>query len=162
MGLFYASQRVGKGGKPFTLYKFRTLAVGTGFAKEEQYLPWGRFLRKTKLDELPSVWNLLRGDIGIWGYRPEELKTWNLYPTPIKELLSKHRPGFIDLSSLFFFREEFILQLSPDPAKTYYEVIFPMKMTLRAFYFENKCIPLNLALGWIACKKMLKAVFQRA
>lgn len=161
----YKSQRVGRGGKLFWMYKIRTLFSGTdkisSFASKEQYLPLGRFLRKTKLDELPSLISVLKGDMAIFGYRPDEPRTFDLYPPQIQELLIRQKPGIIDLSSLYFFSEETILQLSNDKAKTYYEQILPQKLTLRFFYFENKCLLLNIAILWITFKKIIKALFRK-
>jgi lipopolysaccharide/colanic/teichoic acid biosynthesis glycosyltransferase len=161
--LFYKSQRVGRGGRVFTLWKFRTLKEGSDnkeFAGKETYLWYGRFLRKTKLDELPALLNVLKGEMGVFGYRPEEVRVWDTYLPEIKEMLSKHKPGFIDLASLQFFNEEKILQLSNDPADTYWKKIFPVKMALRSFYFENNCFPLKIALGWIAFKKIIGSLWK--
>lgn len=161
--MFYISERIGKGGKPFKIYKFQTLKAGSSlnsYAAKDSYTRFGKFLRKTKLDELPALLNVLKGEMCIFGYRPEEKRTWDIFTPDVKELLSKHRPGFIDLSSIHFFNEEKILQLSDDPNKAYWEKIFPIKMALRAFWFENKCWPLRFALAWIVLKKMIKSVFK--
>lgn len=162
--LIYKSERVGRGGSVFEMYKFRTLKPNSNvsmFAGNEAYTKFGRFLRKTKLDELPSLINVLRGQMGIFGYRPEELRTWNIYSPEIKDLLSQYKPGLMDLSSVHFFDEEKILQMFPDKQKAYWEKIFPIKMALRAFYFENKSIPLKLAILWIVIKKMIKSLFRK-
>ena len=164
MSWLYKSQRVGLNGKIFTMWKIKTLRDGSDvspFASASVYLPLGRFLRKTKLDELPGLFSVLQGNLALVGYRPEEPRTWELYPPAVKKLLSKQKPGLISLCSLHFFDEERILQLSHDPHREYYEKIFPIKMALRAFYFENKCLPLKAALLWIVCKKVFTSLFKR-
>jgi lipopolysaccharide/colanic/teichoic acid biosynthesis glycosyltransferase len=164
MSVLYKSQRIGKGGKEFTIYKFRTLKENSDiyeFVNEDTYTWCGRFLRKTKLDELPALWNILKGDMNLFGYRPEEKRTWDMYTQDIKEFLSKHKPGFIDLSSIHFFNEEKIMQLSNNSKQVYWERIFPIKMALRSFYFENKSFPLKVALAWIVFKKMVKSLFNK-
>lgn len=164
MSIFYSSERIGKGGKAFRILKFKTLKDGSNassYAGKDSYTRFGRFLRKTKLDELPALLNILKGEMSLFGYRPEEKRTWDAMSAGVRETLSKHKPGFIDLSSVHFFDEEKILQLSDDKYKTYWERIFPIKMALRAFWFENKCWPLRFALAWIVAKKMIKSVFKR-
>lgn len=161
MSFFYRSERIGKQGKPFTIWKIRTLREGADrsqFAQEYTFL--GRFLRKTKLDELPSILNILKGDLAIFGYRPEEKRTWDLYPKHIQELLAQQKPGLMDLSSIHFFSEEKILELSEDKHSDYWEKIFPLKMALRAFYFENRCFLLNMAILYIVFKKVFKSFFK--
>mgnify|MGYP001615618149 FL=1 len=157
---FYTSERIGKGGKPFVIYKVRTLKDDGHSQFAEEYTRFGRFLRKTKLDELPQLFNVLKGDIGLFGYRAEEKRTWEFYPKHIQRILARHKPGLIDLSSIHFFSEEKILEFSEDKHRDYWEKIFPIKMALRSFYFENRCISLNLVLGWIVFKKVLKAFFR--
>lgn len=160
MSFLYKSVRIGKGGHPFIIWKIRTLKDGANQSQfAQEYLPFGRFLRKTKLDEIPSLWNLFKGDLAIFGYRPEEARTWNLYPKDIQDFLALHKPGLMDLSSIHFFSEEKILELSTDKHKDYWEKIFPVKMALRAFYFENRCFLLNVAIFYLVAKRVIKAFF---
>lgn len=164
MAIIYKSKRVGQHGRVFNLYKFRTLKTDMigSFALETHYTMFGRFLRKTKLDELPQLINVLKGDIKIFGYRPEEEKTWQILPADVREVLSKHKPGIIDLSSLHFFDEEKILQVVPyNSHQTYWEKIRPMKLTLQCFYLENRCFLLNLAIIWIVFKKILWSITKK-
>lgn len=164
MSLIYRSLRVGKNGKEFCLYKFRTLKKNADkkeFANKDNYTKFGRFLRKTKLDELPALWNVLKGNIGIWGYRPEEKRTWDILPSEIWKELAKHKPGFVDLASIHFFDEEKLLQSMGNSPEVYWKRLFPMKMVLRSFYFENKCFLLKVALLYIVFKKMIKALFNK-
>lgn len=163
--MIYKSRRVGKNGKIFNLYKIRTLKQDADksnlFVREDQYLPFGKFLRKYKLDELPQLINVLKGDMRIFGYRPEEERTFKLYPKEIQEILKREKPGIIDLSSLHFFNEEEILQLGEDYHKDYWEKIRPIKLSLQMFYIQNRCFLLNLAILWIYCKKILWSMLKR-
>lgn len=144
------------------MYKFRTLKEGSDiymFAQEKDYTKVGKFLRKTKLDELPALWNVLKGDMGIFGYRPEEKRTWDMMPEDVRAILSPHKPGFIDLASLHFFDEEKLYQ-NGNADEIYWNKVLPMKMVLRSFYFENECFLLKAALLWLVIKKMYKSLWK--
>ena len=163
MNLFYKSKRVGRGGQVFTFYKFRTLKNGSNigsFAQKDQYTWCGKFLRKTKLDELPQLWNVLRGDMRVFGYRPEEERHFYMLPGPIKDIISKEKPGIIDLSSLHFYDEEGLMQLG-DPHQTYWEKVRPLKLTLQMFYIENRSWILNIAIVWLYFRKALWSIIKR-
>ena len=164
MSIIYKSLRVGKYGKEFELYKFRTLKdkvdTSSSFAQEDQYARFGKFLRKTKLDELPSLINILKGHMGIFGYRPEEPRTFNILPDHMKELLGEYKPGLMDLSSLHFFNEEGIVQLGEDAHEVYWKRIRPIKYSLQVFYLQNKCFLLNMAILYLAVRKILKSFFK--
>lgn len=165
MSFFYRSQRVGKHGKPIEVLKVRTLKENTdktsSFAQKDQYLWYGRFLRKTKLDELPQLWTILKGDMAIFGPRPMEEREVKLLPEGMKEVLFKVKPGLIDLASIHFFQEEKILQEMKDPHKVYFEVIRPIKFALQAFYIEHKCFVLDIALAYLALKKVIGSFFTK-
>jgi len=159
---FYRSRRVGKFGVPIEVLKVRTLKETTSqYAKDDEYLWYGRFLRKTKLDELPTLWNVLKGDLAVFGYRPEEQSTFDILPPHVREFLSKQKPGLVDLASLHFFDEEFLLQQSKQPAETYWETIRPMKYAFQVFYHNNKCLLLDLAIMYLAFKKIVMAFFKK-
>jgi len=161
MNFIYRSQRVGKNGKVFSAYKIRTLKENTdknsNFTSKEQYTKHGRFLRKYKIDEMTQLINVLKGEMRIFGYRPEEERSFKVLPKQMQEILKKEKPGLIDLSSVFFFNEEEILQSSTNPAKMYWEFIKPIKFTLQCFYFENRSWLLNLAILWAYFKKVWNA-----
>ena len=113
MSIIYKSRRIGKHGRPFFLYKFRTLKNGVdktnSFASQEQYTFIGRFLRKSKIDELPQIWNWLKRDLNLVGPRPEEEKTIEVIPEETRKILLSVRPGLTSLSSIHFFDETTIL-----------------------------------------------------
>lgn len=159
---FYRSARIGRNGKTIEVLKVRTLEEGADssiFA--QKYLWYGKFLRKTKLDELPQLWNILKGDMALFGYRPMEQRELALLPAGMKDVLLQSKPGLIDPASIHFFREEAILQQMKDPAKVYYEVIRPIKFTLQAWYIEHKCFLLDVALGYMALKKVISSLFRK-
>lgn len=166
MGLFYRSERIGKNGKPFSLYKIKTLKDGTdktsSFAQADQYLWYGKFLRKTKLDELPQLINLVRGQIGLVGPRSEEARNINILPEEVRGLLLSVKPGLTSLASVFFFNEEELLQQAQDPTETYWTTIKPGKILLDTFYIENKCWSLDLVIIWLTIKKIIGSFFKRA
>jgi len=158
MSLIYKSKRVGKDGKIFQMLKFRTLTNGSDnhiFTDSQSYTRFGKFLRKYKLDELPQIINVIKGDMRIFGYRPEEPRTFVILPSEMRNELIKYRPGIIDLSSLYFFNEEKLLQMSGNSQLTYWIKIKPLKFVLQMFYIENRSWALNLAILWIFIKKLL-------
>ena len=161
--MFYKSLRVGKNGKKFWMYKLKTLRDNfdktKSFADESAYTKYGHFLRKLHLDELPQFVNIIKGEMTLFGWRPEEEKTWNNLPQEVKNVLSSTKPGIIDLASIHFIDEEKLLKFSEDPYKDYWLIIRPMKFTLQAFYIQNRSILLNLAILWIVFKKLLKILF---
>ena len=164
MSLIYKSKRVGKNGVPFDMFKFKTLQDNvdkiSSFATDEQYTRFGKFLRKTKIDELPQLWNVVKGDMRIFGYRAEEEKTFKVLPEAIKSILTREKPGIIDLSSLAFMDEEELLKLG-DAHETYWMKVRPLKFTLQAFYIENRSWLLNSAIVYIYLKKMLWSLIKK-
>jgi len=140
---FFVQRRMGKNGKPFSLYKFRSMTVdlpaqSTGFepGSTKRITPIGAFLRKTKIDELPQLFNVLAGDMSLVGPRPEVEKYVALFPERWKKILSV-RPGITDNASILFRNEEEILSKSTDPHQTYLEEIMPKKLELYETYLDN-------------------------
>jgi len=158
MSFFFKSERVGKNGRPFFMYKIRTLKEGENglFASDARYTWYGKFLRKSRIDEIPQLWNVLRGDMNLVGPRPEELRTINLYPEHIREQLLSIKPGLFGLSGLHFLNEERLLQNSEDPQRDYWEKIRPMKLTIDFFYIEHRDVLLDI---WIIYKGITKVFF---
>lgn len=162
MSLLYKANRIGKNGEPFVMLKFRTMKEGTSgsFATEDRYTWAGKFLRKTRLDELPQLWNIIRGDMWFVGPRPEEASTMNLFPQDIRTKLLSVKPGWFGLGGLFFVDEEKFLAQSPDPHKDYWEKIKPMKLTLDFFYINNRCMSLDLWIIYQGFKVGIKNAFK--
>lgn len=156
MSFLYHSVRVGKNNRPFTMWKIKTLRDGVGdFAHQREYVFLGRFMRKWRIDELPQLWNFLRGDMAIFGPRPRDQKEISLYPADVREKLLSVRPGLFSLSGIYFMNEEHILGLGTDANKDYFEAILPMKMVLDMFWIDNRNWLLNLALVYTALKARL-------
>lgn len=141
--VFFKQRRTGRDSRYFLLYKFRTmkkapLQVEGSFnpGDRSRITPIGNFLRKSKLDELPQLINVLKGEMSIVGPRPESPEWVAVYPERWEKVLSL-RPGITDNSSILFRDEESLLSQSEDPEKTYREVILPKKLDLYEQYVDN-------------------------
>jgi lipopolysaccharide/colanic/teichoic acid biosynthesis glycosyltransferase len=142
-GIFYRQTRVGKDNKDFRLWKFRSMrpdsdkkGLLTVGGRDPRITRSGYFLRKTKMDELPQLINVLRGDMSFVGPRPEVRKYVELYNSEQKKVLNV-RPGITDLASLEYFEESELLAKSADPEKTYIEEIMPAKLKLNLQYIST-------------------------
>jgi lipopolysaccharide/colanic/teichoic acid biosynthesis glycosyltransferase len=141
--VFFQQVRVGKHGKSFVLYKLRSMRVPES-SEEGSFEPAntsritsiGKFLRRTKLDELPQLFNVVKGDMSLVGPRPEVEKWVAVYPERWKRILSV-KPGITDNSSIEFRNEDSLLAQSEDPEKTYKEVILSKKLDLYEDYVVN-------------------------
>lgn len=143
-GSFFVQTRVGKNGRHFGLLKFRTmrplsekggkLTVGSN---DPRITKAGRFLRKYKLDELPQLFNVLIADMSFVGPRPEVPEYVDRYTAEQQKVLAV-RPGITDEASLAYFNENDILSNSPDPEKTYLEIVMPAKIELNLAYLRKR------------------------
>lgn len=141
--VFYRGLRVGKNGQPLRIFKFRTMVEnadkigGPSSAEDDPRITRiGKFLRKYKLDELPQLMNVLKGEMSLVGPRPEVPSEVATYSEEEKKILSV-RPGITDLASLKFHNEGEILKGSSDPHQTYREKIRPEKLRLALHYVHN-------------------------
>lgn len=144
--VFYKQIRVGRDGKDFPLYKFRSMRVGadkkgliTVGGKDNRITKVGYFIRKYKLDELPQLLNVLKGDMSLVGPRPEVRKYVDLYTEEQRKVLSV-RPGITDYASIEYVDENEILGKAEDPDKTYIEVIMPDKIKYNMKYINNRSV----------------------
>ncbi len=138
----FKQQRIGRGANLFLLYKFRSMnsdasATGSSItsAGDSRITAFGRLLRKTKFDELPQLWNVLRGEMSLVGPRPE-------VPEFVRDCaafapLLNSRPGITDPASIAFRHEEAILAGQQDPEFFYREQLLPQKLALSLRYLEN-------------------------
>jgi lipopolysaccharide/colanic/teichoic acid biosynthesis glycosyltransferase len=141
--VFFKQKRIGKFGKFFIIFKFRSMSVIES-AKEgvfelgniSRITSVGRLLRKTKLDELPQLINVLKGEMSIVGPRPEVEKWVSVYPERWQKVLSV-KPGITDNASILFRSEESILAKSDNPELTYKEIILPKKLEFYEDYVVN-------------------------
>lgn len=139
--VIFKQQRVGKNGKLFTMYKFRSMTVGHGgssvsVAGESRITPLGAKLRHYKLDELPELWNVLIGDMSFVGPRPDVPGYADLLKGKDREVL-KLRPGITGPASLKYRDEEEMLANHPDPQRYNDGVIFPDKVRLNLYYLHH-------------------------
>ena len=141
--VFFRQWRVGRGNRDFFLLKFRTMRSGaelggslTVGSSDSRITHTGLFLRKYKLDELPQLFNVLKGDMSLVGPRPEVRKYVDLY-TPEQLNVLQLRPGITDYASLEYFSENELLGKAADPEQTYIREIMPAKLALNRRYIEN-------------------------
>ena len=153
--IFYIQQRVGQGGKNFGLLKFATMLENSPnmsggdvtMGNDPRVLPVGRFLRKTKINELPQLLNIVLGDISVVGPRPLTPRTFGFYPKDIQKEIKDLKPGLTGIGSIVLRDEESILAKSPKPhLQCYEEDIAPYKGKLEVWYKQNKSFALDLTL----------------
>jgi lipopolysaccharide/colanic/teichoic acid biosynthesis glycosyltransferase len=160
--VFYRGQRAGRHEKPFRIFKFRTMVVNadkiggpSSSADDPRITRVGGFLRRFKLDELPQLLNVLRGEMSLVGPRPEVVQEVLLYTEEEKRLLEV-RPGITDWASIRFRNEGEILRGSADPHQAYREKIRPEKIRLGLEYVERHSF-------WMDCRiivSTLKAILE--
>lgn len=166
--IFYGQERIGKDGKPFKLLKFATMLrnspslPGGLFTAENdpRMLPMGKFLRKTKINELPQLVNILIGQMSVIGYRPIVKKQYDLYSLSVRHQIEKVAPGLSGIGSIVFRNEEEILQRieaeGGDKQTFHDQVITPYKGALEAWYVEHRSIGLYFKLIWMTVIAVLK------
>ncbi len=142
-GAFFRQMRVGRGGREFPLLKFRSMRPGseakgqiTVGGRDPRITGIGYFLRRTKLDELPQLINVLVGDMSIVGPRPEVPKYVTLYTPEQRKVLSV-RPGITSAASVAYINENELLGRSNDPERTYIEEVMPAKLALDLRYVQQ-------------------------
>ncbi len=142
--LIYKQQRVGKNNQDFFIYKFRTMYDGaekkgllTVGAKDSRVTRVGYYLRKYKLDELPQLLNVFKGQMSFVGPRPEVRKYVNLYTAEQLKVLEV-KPGITDYASIQYANESELLASAADPEKFYIETVFPAKLKLNLKYIDEK------------------------
>ncbi|MEP7145274.1 MAG: sugar transferase [Ferruginibacter sp.] len=141
--VFYIQKRVGKGNKDFDLFKFRSMRLSADLlssltigSRDSRITSSGFFIRKYKLDELPQLINVLKGDMSLVGPRPELRVYVNYYSQSQLEVLNV-RPGITDEASIVYKNENELLGRSSDPEKTYIDEIMPHKINLNRRFIEN-------------------------
>jgi lipopolysaccharide/colanic/teichoic acid biosynthesis glycosyltransferase len=147
--IFFRQTRVGRHEKPFSILKFRSMKVGqTGLKitaqNDPRITPLGKIIRETKLDELPQLFNVLKGDMSLVGPRPEVPEYIQYYPDDVRQKIFSMRPGITDLASLAYKDEERILAEASDPQKAYIEKVMPDKLEYCMEYIRNYSFLLDL------------------
>ena len=142
--VFYFQKRIGQRGKAFFIWKFATMVkdspnIGTGeitLRNDPRVTKFGTILRKTKINELPQIFNVLKGEMSIVGPRPLMEVSYNIYSKEQQAEIYKSKPGITGVGSLIFRDEERILSAAADPREMY-NSIFPYKAALEIWYLKN-------------------------
>lgn len=157
--VFYSQERIGYRNKPFYILKFATMLrnspqIGSGaitIRKDPRVTRVGRFLRSSKINELPQLINVLKGEMSIVGPRPLMKIGYELYPPEIRNLVFDNRPGITGIGSIVFKDEEKIVSGSENPWQAY-KRIFPYKVKLEVWYLHRKSLTTDLKIifitGW--------------
>ena len=164
--IFYAQMRVGKGEKEFPLLKFATMLrnspnlPGGLFTQENdpRLLPMGKFLRKTKINELPQLINIFKGDMSVIGYRPQVRKQYMFFPEKYRAVMRTDKPGLSGMGAIVFRSEEELLLKVPDKESFYEKVISPYKAALECWYIRHKSLGLYFKLIWLTAEAVINPV----
>jgi len=154
--VLFRQDRVGLRGRLFAIYKFRTMfaaASGTSGAQitvgaDPRITRAGRFLRRHKLDELPQLINVLKGEMSVVGPRPEVPRYVALYPPETRELVLSVRPGITDLASIAYRDENALLAQAAEPEAHYAQVVLPAKLAYCVQYVQTRSLWLDLVIVW--------------
>ncbi|HQK31968.1 MAG TPA: sugar transferase, partial [Phycicoccus sp.] len=151
--VLFTQERVGLGGEPFDIHKFRTMRSGAGGLQvtsdgDDRITRVGRVLRKTKLDELPQLWDVARGRMSLVGPRPEVSKYVAQWPAELRDEILSVRPGITDPASIRFRNESEELAAAADPEAHYVHVILPEKARMYAAYARSHSLRGDLKVLW--------------
>lgn len=158
--ILFSQKRLTKGMREFNIYKFRSM-VSNEFREKNtvqikgsssEITPIGKFMRKTKLDELPQLWNILKGDMSFIGPRPELPRRLKYYDERQKQIFSV-RSGISSPASIVFSDEEYLMNQVQDPEKFYIEEIMPYKIELNLYYIEHQSFFYDI---WLIIATLLK------
>lgn len=149
--IFFRQQRVGRHGKVFFIHKFRTMRKSNSgplvtSAADNRITPFGAFLRKWKIDELPQLFDVLRGAMSIVGPRPEVPRFVDFWPPESRDKILQFRPGISDPASIAFRDEQEILAGQEDPEQYYIDVVLPQKVKMYVEYVENQSFRGDMAI----------------
>lgn len=171
--VFYFQERIGLNNKKFHIWKFATMLkdspnIGTGLhttRKDPRVLPLGGFLRKTKINELPQLFNILLGHMSIVGPRPLVDKTFDPYPEHVKKVIYNIRPGLTGIGSIVFRDEEKLLTETKMPVDEFYKQhIAPYKGELELYYQKHQSfltdIKVILITAWVILKPESEIVYK--
>ena len=146
--VFFSQSRIGKDGKEFKLLKFATMlkdspTLGTGtitMRDDPRILPVGKFLRRTKINELPQLINIFLGDMSVIGPRPLTEQTFSSYPARTQSIIKQVRPGLSGVGSIVFRGEEDIMYDASASVDFYSDIIAPYKGALEEWFIANKSL----------------------
>lgn len=162
--IFYKQTRIGKGGKPFGVMKFATMlrnspnmAGGVLTQKDDpRILPMGKFLRKTKINELPQLLNIFIGQMSVIGPRPQAKAHYDLYSDEVKAAIDTVAPGLSGLGSVAFRDEEDMLNAVEDRDHFHDTVIAPYKGALEVWFVQHRTLGVYFKLIWLTVLAVIK------
>lgn len=161
--VLFRQKRVGKGGMVFDILKFRSMVVdapecGPEITRsgDQRVTGVGAILRRTKLDELPQLWNVIRGDMSLVGPRPETPRYVAMYTDDQRQVLSV-LPGLTDPASITYRHEEAVLGRETDPERFYIEYLMPHKLALNRQYLSNVSLRNDVRLIWRTVRAIFRA-----
>jgi lipopolysaccharide/colanic/teichoic acid biosynthesis glycosyltransferase len=161
--VFFSQERMGKGGSLFSLHKFATMLkdspnIGSGtltVQNDPRILPLGNFLRKTKINELPQLFNVFKGDMSIVGPRPQSSRNFSAFSEDVQKNIMLVSPGLTGLGSIFFSDEEAMLTSSVNNDEFYDSVIMPYKGQLETWYVNHTTILIDLKIVYVTALKII-------
>jgi lipopolysaccharide/colanic/teichoic acid biosynthesis glycosyltransferase len=149
--IMYRQVRIGMAGRHFILLKFRTMSpekversLQLTIGNDARITPIGRFLRQYKVDELPQLINVLRGDMSVVGPRPETPIFVEQYPKEVRNIVLSVRPGITDLASIKYRNEAELLSHATDPIRFYSEEILPDKLAIASEYVREHTLKMDI------------------
>lgn len=161
--VFFRQERVGRFGKTFRIFKFRTMCLDAEskgrqitVGEDSRITRSGRFLRKTKIDELPQLLNVISGEMSLVGPRPEVPRYVALYPADVRELVLSVPPGITDYASIEYKDENAILGRAADPDKAYTEEVMPVKLGYYQRYVVERSLWVDFTLILRTLKEIIK------
>ena len=164
--VFFSQERMGKDGSLFSLHKFATMLkdspnIGTGtltVQNDPRILPLGKFLRKTKINELPQLFNVFKGDMSMVGPRPQSPRNFSAFSEDVQKNIMLVPPGLTGLGSIYFSDEEAMLTSAVHQDEFYDSVIMPYKGQLEIWYVNNATVLIDLKIVYVTA---LKIIFPR-
>ena len=158
--VIFKQKRIGKEGKPFIIYKFRSMRINTSdtaitLSTDKRITRFGRFIRKTKIDELPQLCNILKGEMSIVGPRPDVPGYYDTL-TGENQLIWTLRPGLTGLDSMFYPNEQVILDHQTHPRQYYDNILWPHKVRLNLWYTKNRTLLIDMK---IICNTATQLLF---
>ncbi|MCH8289748.1 sugar transferase [Candidatus Poribacteria bacterium] len=152
--VFFRQKRIGQYGKPFEVYKFTTMFQGAEkkgtitTSSDPRVTLLGKFLRKYKINELPQLLNVLKGEMSVLGPRPLPQEEIDLYPPDVQAKIFTVKPGITGLATLRFIEEEALLDGVDDPEVYYVKFVLPRKGKLECYYVDHWSLLLDLRIFW--------------
>lgn len=161
--VFFRQVRVGRSGRPFRIFKFRTMCTDAEargpritVGEDPRITRTGRFLRKFKLDELPQLFNVLKGEMSLVGPRPEVPRYVELYPEEIRTMVLSIRPGITDFASILYKDESAVLARAVDPEAAYVNVILPEKLKHYVRYVSERTLWLDIKIVLLTLMEIMQ------